>query len=191
MVTFHNILSRRPGYGISNFVVLVALAGIALAACKQRASDDQAAALASAREAQVRAEAELKAIKEAAALHAATPPPPPAPVPPVPTAARIEPKTTNPLPDPSRIKGDLVGRTFRGGMLTQYKFDSLSDILALKVLNRQVAGNVAEYSLDTTLRKDPASSKRCFAALRVTYRRSGEAEPWAFGDVVANTFTCE
>lgn len=163
-----------------------------LAACQKSASDEQTTALASARQAQVRAEAELKAMKEAAALPTATTAQPTQPQePPVPAATPAEPTTTNSLPDPGRIKGDLVGRTFRGGMLTKYNVESLSSFLAFKVLNRQVAGNVVEYTLDTTLRKDAASSKRCFAALRATYRRAAETDPWTFGEVTANTFTCE
>jgi hypothetical protein len=176
---------------------VVALGSLLALGCDKGPSED-AAAVAAAREAQARAEAELKLLKEKTAAPVPAPTPPPDPVAPqeITPAANAAPAVqaqvpANPLPDPGRIKGDLIGRSVKGGMLSKYTFQSLGEFLSFKVLNRQEAGNVAEFALDTVLKKDASSGKRCFSNLHVTYRRNAANEPWTFGDVKATTFTCE
>jgi hypothetical protein len=183
-------VSQRSGFGC-----VLLLATLSLAGCAKSSPDDNAAALSSAREAQLRAELELKAVQErnAALLAAATaqkateqtPTPTPAPVP----APAVAP--ANPLPDVARIKGELIGETVRGGVLTTYKFDSLDEIISLKQVNKATAGNRAEFKLDAVLRKETGSTKRCFAVLNAVYTRTAERDPWAFSTLRADSFTCE
>ena len=166
-----------------------------VAGCSRSSSEDNAAALSSAREAQLQAEAQLKVVQERnAALVAAAatqkaveqtqaPAAPAAPAPP--------PVPTNPLPDVPRIKGDLIGQTVRGGLLAKYTFDSLDEIVSLKVLEKQSAGDRAEFKLDAVLRKEAGSTKRCFAVLRAAYQRAGADAAWTFASVKAETLTCE
>lgn len=184
-------VSQRSGLG-----GVLLLATLTLAGCAKSSSDDNAAALSSAREAQLRAESELKAVQgrnaallAAATAHRAAEQTPaaatPAPVP-APAAA-----PGDPLPDVASIKGDLIGETVRGGVLTTYKFDRLEEIISLKQVNKVVAGNRAEFKLDAVLRKETGSTKRCFAVLNAVYTRATEGDPWTFSSVRADTFTCE
>jgi hypothetical protein len=180
-------VSQRSGLG-----GVLLLAALTLAGCAKSSSDDNAAALSSAREAQLRAESELKAVQErnAALLAAATQKAAKqTPVAATPAAAPAPAAPTNPLPDVARIKGDLIGETVRGGVLTSYKFDSLDEIISLKQMNKAVAGNRAEFKLDAVLRKETGSTKRCFAVLNAVYTRTAEGDPWAFSTVRADTFT--
>lgn len=183
-------LSRPAARG-----ALVVLASLIVAGCSRSSSDDSAAALSSARDAQLRAEAQLKVVQERnAALVAAAVAQKevaqtqarPAPAPPTPP-----PVPTNPLPDVPRIKGDLIGQSVRGGLLAKYTFDSLDEIVSLKVIDKQSAGDRAEFKVDAVLRKEASSTKRCFAVLKVAYQRGDAAAAWTFSSVKAETLTCE
>jgi hypothetical protein len=169
--------------------------------CAKGSSDD-AAAVAAAREAQIRAETELKILKEQAEKASAASPPAPAPEVPIPPAAETNPVQTqvtpqpaappaNPLPDVNRIKADLIGRSISGGLLKKYQFNSPNEFLSFKVLNRQEDADIATFAIDTVLKKDASSTKRCFSTILVTYGRRAPTEAWAFRSVEANTLTCE
>lgn len=94
-------------------------------------------------------------------------------------------------PDATRIKNDLIGKSVSTGFVNAYNFENLDEFLKFDAVVETLDAQAATFKIDTELRKYAGRSDSCLSKLEVKYVRADADDRWRFASVKAKALACE